>query len=148
MDSSLQPLFDLAFARSPAPEANQAIDRARTEHPGAQPSSYEIVVKSGQTLSQLTQSILPRLIYHLESLGSHPPDCGDVFLSIFVDDTLYFVHARDGVALMANVASMSIDELIERYGTGELRRPLQPDEQRQSEPRREPLLLPDRPGGH
>jgi len=147
MNASLQPLLDQAFHRAAANQANAAIAEAREHAGGQEPFSYEVLVKGDSSLGELAGQVLPRLVYHLESRGAHLPGCEGVFLSLFVGDSLHFIHARDAMPLFAQAVNLSFEQLSERYGTGELRRALRPGET-PPEPRREPgppPLLPGRP---
>ncbi len=100
MDPTLRPLVDLAFGMAEATNANAAIAEARAAHPGARPTSYEVVVAEGQNLAALAEAVLPRLIYHLDSLGARPPHWGEVFLSLFIGSQLHFVQASDALPLL------------------------------------------------
>jgi hypothetical protein len=64
---------------------------------------------------------LPKLVYHLESIGSHLPGCSGVFIAAFNGDELRFVHARDLLAEAGRMLGLSAEQLVERYGTGESR---------------------------
>jgi hypothetical protein len=147
MHPSLGPLLDRAFHRAPAREANSAIEAGRTLSGVEQPHSYEVLVDPEGTLQQLAEKVVPRLVYHLESRGSHPPGCDGVVLSLFVGETLYFVHAREAITLLAEALGLSMEELSTRFGTGELRRALRPGET-PPVPRSSnaaPLMLPGKP---
>ncbi|XXF76113.1 STAUR_1299 family protein [Myxococcaceae bacterium GXIMD 01537] len=111
-------LLNLAFERSPAREANDAIARIREQEAGEYTPavSYEVLLPEKDTRAWLLEDMLPRLVDYLESTGSRLPGCGRVFLSIFSGDTLYFVRARDVVALLSDWSGLSIDELKRRYG--------------------------------
>lgn len=147
MHQSLKPLLDRAFHRAPAREANAAIEAARDLSALEKPHSYELVVDPEGSLASLAEKVLPRLVYHLESRGSHLPACENVVLSLFVGETLHFVHAREAVPLLAEALGLSQEELSGRFGTGELRRALRPGEvpptPRSGPPA--PLLLPGKP---
>jgi hypothetical protein len=148
MHPSLQPLQDRAFHRAAAPEANAAIARARELAGSDEPHSYEVVVGAQETLAELAQRVLPRLVYHLESRGARAPEFAEIFFSLFAGDALLFVHARDAMPLLADAVHLSQEQLVERFGTGELRRAMQPGEAPPPEPSRAPLtplLLPDKP---
>ncbi len=147
MNPSLKPLFDRSFHRAAAKEANAAIQDARERAGAEEPFSYELVVSSERTLAELAADVLPRLVYHLDSRGARAPDFEGLFLSLFVDEDLIFVHARDAMPLFSQAVGLSLEELAERYGTGELRRALRPGEVPPA-PRtgpREKLLLTDKP---
>jgi len=147
MDPSLKPLLDRSFHRAAAQEANAAIQDARERAGAEEPFSYELVVNGEPTLGELATEILPRLVYHLESRGARAPAYEGIFLSLFVGADLIFVHARDAMPMLADAVGLSLEELAERYGTGELRRALRPGETPPTPhtASREKLLLPDKP---
>jgi hypothetical protein len=128
MDERLRPLFDRAFKRSRASEANIRIQEVRDAIAGAERvSGYEVVVGPDATLDWFSQSMLPRFVYHLESLGVRPPEAPGVFVSLFLGEELYFVHARDVLAFASEALGLSSDDLSKRYGTHE--RPEETEEQ-------------------
>ena len=127
MESTLQPLFDRAFLRAKAQEANQTIQRAR-EVEGEPARSFEMVVAPEAGLEWLQAKLLPRLVYHLESLGVRPPAYPGVFLSLFLGDELFCVHTRDAMAFAQEALHLTADEMYARWGTGELRHAIRPDE--------------------
>ncbi|MDY7227349.1 STAUR_1299 family protein [Hyalangium rubrum] len=104
----------LAFAQSPAAEANAAMARIREEQGDAK--SYEFVLPDKEVRAFLLERTLPRLVDYLESVGARLPGCGGVFLSVFAGDTLHFLHARDAVSLLSEWSGLSLDELKRRYG--------------------------------
>jgi hypothetical protein len=80
---------------------------------------------------------LPKLVYHLESIGAHLPECRGVIISAFLGDRLYFVEAQALVARACALSGMTADQLVELFGTGERRTAVSS----------EPLLLPGPPKG-
>ena len=82
LDDLLQPAFREVSAR----EANAAIARARRERAGGDPDdedapalrSYEMVLT---TFEAFATELLPKLVYHLESVGAHLPDCRGVIVT-------------------------------------------------------------------
>jgi hypothetical protein len=118
MEAAAEALLRLAFSQAPAAEATEAIARTRTELgdglSGA--TSYELVLPAEGVRRYLLERTLPRLVDYLESTGAKLPHCGGVFLSVFAGDTLYFLHARDVVALLAEWSGMATEELKQRYG--------------------------------
>lgn len=145
---SLKPLLELAFHRADARTANDAIAAARSMAGVDDPFSYEVLVDPKDTLAALANRILPRLVYHLESRGAHLPECRGVFFSMFVGEELHFIHAREAMPLLAQAVNLSFKQLSQRYGTGELRRALEPGETPPT-PRQElgpPPLLPGHTG--
>lgn len=140
MSDRLRELLEPAFRDVPAREANQAIARARREKAGGDPDdddaptfrSYEMVLSTWEAFAT---ELLPKLVYHLESVGAHLPQCKGVIISAFLGERLYFFDARDLVAKACALLAVSPAELVARYGTGESRTAL----------RGEPLLLPGPP---
>ena len=141
MDDALRTLIGLAWKTVPAREANEAIARARRaaaageeEFYGRTGSSaaadddgaalaraYELLLPPDATLASFAQAQLPRLIYHLESLGAHLPHAGGVVLCIFEGERLHFLHTGEFVTAAAQALGTTIDELVEKHGTGESR---------------------------
>lgn len=117
MDAT-ESLLRLAFDTAPAMEANQAIERIRQQETGefTLAASYELVLPEGDTRQWLLESMLPRLVDYLESVGAKLPGCGRVFLSVFSGDTLHFIRAKDVVAMLSEWSGLSTDELRRRYG--------------------------------
>ena len=141
MHASLEPLLALAFKTAPAAQANQAIAEARDEVGADRPASYELLVPAEATLEAFSAQALPKLIYHLESLGARPPGFTGIFFSLFAGDALHFVRLSDGLPLMAKAVGQSMDALYAAHGTGELRRALEPGESVEPRPRQPQLLL-------
>ncbi|ATB33147.1 STAUR_1299 family protein [Melittangium boletus] len=118
MDADTDELLRLAFAQAPANLANVAITRMRAEVGGesSRGISYELLLPDGNVRTWLLDTVLPRLVDYLESIGAKLPRCGGVFLSVFSGDTLHFIHARDVIALLSGWSGLSSDELKRRYG--------------------------------
>jgi hypothetical protein len=103
MDQKLKELLEPAFREVPAREANREIARARREQAGGDPDdddapavrSYELVLT---TWESFVREQLPKLIYHLESVGARLPECRGVMLSVFVGERLWFIEAKLAVA--------------------------------------------------
>lgn len=125
MATPLDPLFSKAFARAAASEANFAIQAAR-ESAGDQARSFEMVLPEGADLGWLERELLPRLVYHLESLGIRPPGYPGVFLSLFVGPDLFFVSAAEVMAFAGEALGLTADQMYARWGTGELRTAVRP----------------------
>jgi hypothetical protein len=136
MEEKLRELLEPAFREVAASEANEAIGRARREQAGGDPGdgeapavrSYEIVLT---TWEHFASDQLPKLVYHLESVGAHLPHCRGVMLSAFVGDRLYFIEAEAAMARVSKILGLTPAQLSERYGLGESRTAV-----------RDPLLLP------
>jgi len=120
MESFLKPLLEHAFGRAAASDANRAIEDAR-EQEGERSRSFEIVVAPDAGIAWLQEELLPRLVYHLESLGVRPPGYSGIFVSLFVGDEIHFVRTRDVMAFATAALSLSADEMYARWGTHELR---------------------------
>jgi hypothetical protein len=119
MDEALSALLSRAFHRAKAAEANHAIAQVReSEGDPAQPAvSYECVIPSQGAAEHLMTKVLPRMVYFLECSGARLPHCQGVFLSIFVEGDLYFVRAGDAVEELARISGLTLEQLVERYGS-------------------------------
>ena len=137
MDDRLRDVLSLAFRTVPAREANTAIAQARADaaEDGAAPArpmrddaggaplgrSYELVLGDDATFARFVAEALPRLVYHLESVGAHPPGCKGVVLAVFDDERLHFLRASDALPKIAALLGTTVEELFRRHGTGESR---------------------------
>lgn len=114
MESALEALLARAFGRTCAAEANVEIDRARGSIPGSR--SYELVLNPAENFRAAADRIVPRLVYQLESTKARLPDCRGVFLSVFVGEDLYFIHARDAMAFFVEYLGTTATELARDFG--------------------------------
>jgi hypothetical protein len=137
MDERIAALLDLAYRNVPAAEANSAIAEARQQaaEAGAAPArplrddhssvplsrSYELVLDPTTDWQRFASDTLPRLVYHLESVGARPPLCKGIVIAAFVGERLYFLQAADVVRHAAEAIGISVDELFRRHGTHESR---------------------------
>jgi hypothetical protein len=137
VDDKLRELLSAAFRTVRARDANSEIAKARAEaaEEGASPSrqsrgeaagtplsrSYEMVLDPQASFASFATDVLPRLVYHLESIGARPPGCRGVLVAIFDGEDLHFAHAGDLVARAAELSSVPVEELFRRHGTGESR---------------------------
>jgi hypothetical protein len=141
MDAHLRTLIGLAWKTVPAREANEAIARARRaaaageeEFFGQTGSSaaadddgaplaraYEVLLSPDATLGSFAETQLPRLVYHLESLGAHLPHAGGVVLCLFEGESLHFLHTGEFVTAVGKALGMTPEQLVEKHGTGESR---------------------------
>jgi hypothetical protein len=153
MEDRLGELLQPAFREVPAQEANAAIARARRERAGGRadggaglagdgrsadarsidddgPSlrSYEMVLT---TFEVFARELLPKLVYHLESVGAHLPECRGVIISAFAGERLFFLDAKDLIARACRLLGVTPEMLVDLHGTGERRTAHE-----------EPLLLP------
>jgi hypothetical protein len=137
VDDRLSRLLELAYRTVPAAEANRAISEEREEAaaagaaasrpPRAQEGSlplarsYELVLDPAAPWDRFASEVLPRLVYHLESVGAHPPSCKGVVIAAFAGDRLHFLRAGEMIARSAELSGISVAELFRRHGTGESR---------------------------
>lgn len=137
MDERISRLLDLAYRTVPAADANSAIAQARHEAaesgaaqarplrdddaPQALSRSYELILDPERGWQDFADNALPRLVYHLESVGAHPPLCKGIVVAAFVGDRLYFLRAGDVVRRAAELLGIPVEELFRRHGTGESR---------------------------
>lgn len=139
MEERLRQLVEPALREAPAREANEAIQRARRAAAGGDPDdedapalrSYELVLTTWESFER---EQLPKLVYHLESVGAHLPGCHGVLVAAFAGERLFFVLAEALISRFCGISGATPEQLVERYGTGELRTAI-----------REPLLLPGPP---
>src|SRR5437763_13653358 len=135
MEERFRELLEPAFRDVPAREANLAIARARREKAGGDPDdddapahrSYEMVLT---TWEAFVSDLLPKLVYHLESVRAHLPECRGVIISAFLGERLYFIEASLFVRRICRMLGVTPEQLVSRHGTGERRTAL-----------RDPLLL-------
>jgi hypothetical protein len=124
MEEKLRELLQDAFAESPAREANKAISRVRRERAGGDPDdedapalrAYEMVLTGFESFAQ---DLLPKLVYHLESIGARLPECRGVLIAAFVGDRLHFVDAAAFLSRASRMLGVTHEELVRRHGTGE-----------------------------
>jgi hypothetical protein len=114
---------EIAQARAEAAEAGAAHARPLRDDEGAAPlgRSYELVLADDATFARFVAEMLPRLVYHLDSVGARPPGCKGMLLAVFEGDRLHFIRAADALSSAARIAGTSVDELFRRHGTGESR---------------------------
>jgi hypothetical protein len=140
VEDRLRELLETAFRDVPAREANFAIARARREKAGGDPDdedapalrSYELVLTSWDAF---VRELLPKLVYHLESVRAHLPECKGVIISAFWGDRLYFLEASKFMRRVCDLLGVTAGQLVSLHGTGERRTAI-----------REPLLLPSPKG--
>jgi hypothetical protein len=131
VDDRLAQLLALAWRVVPAADANEAIDRARRSGDSAREASehaartYELVLGADATLESFARDQLPKLVYHLETVGAHLPDARGVLLAIFAGERLHFLRAGEAVGKLCELLGIATSELVERYGTGERRTAVQ-----------------------
>ena len=127
MQPTLKPLFEHAFRRAPAREANSAIQSVREED-GERSRSFVMGGDPSAGIEWLEKELLPRLVYHLESLGVRPPGYAGIFVSLFAGEELLFLRTRDVMAFASEALHLTADQMYARWGTGELRHAVRPGE--------------------
>jgi hypothetical protein len=109
----IERLLQRAFRSGPARDANRLIDEVRSQlrEETASPavSNYEVVL-SGRPWSYLAQEVAPRLAHYLRAKKMSVAHCAPVFLSLFVDDSLHFLHAADLFAELKLREGLSDDD--------------------------------------
>jgi hypothetical protein len=128
MDPRLLQLLGPAYLQVPAREANEAIaqERLRSGDDSRPLRSYELVLS---TFESFARDSLPKLVYHLESIGAHLPECGGVLVSAFLGEQLYFLHAQALIASACELLQVTPEALVILHGTGERRTAItDPDE--------------------
>lgn len=107
-DQSMEQLLALAFHQGPAVEANLLISavRRQVQQEAGQAVNYEVSL-IGRDQHHLTRTIAPRLTLYLREKRLGPRSAA-VFLSLFWEDTLYFVSAGDFFAHVQ--ATMGLDD--------------------------------------
>lgn len=126
VEEKVRELLQDAFSESPARDANIAISRVRRARAGGDPAdedapalrSYEIILTGFEGFAR---DLLPKLVYHLESIGAHLPQCRGVVISAFAGERLYFIEARKFVSRACRMLGVTADDLVRRHGTGERR---------------------------
>jgi hypothetical protein len=128
MDPRLLQLLGPTLSKVPAQQANEAIARERVERAsGGQPlRSYEIVLS---TFEVFARDQLPKLVYHLESVGAHLPHARGVLIAAFLGDQLHFLDAGALIGEACRLLGVTPEALAVMHGTGERRTAIRnPDE--------------------
>ena len=114
----LEPLLQKAFKQVSARDANAEIaaQREALGVPGQDALSYEVVLEEADGLEAAAEKVLPKLVYFLDCRGAALHDARGVFMSVFVGEALYFLHATDFVAVVAPLTGLSLPELKTKYG--------------------------------
>ena len=98
-----------------AAEADGALDGA----PMAR--SYELLLAPDATFAGFAERELPRLVYHLESIGAHLPRAQGVVLCFFEGDRLHFLQTGEVITFAAARLGVTPEALAELHGTHESR---------------------------
>ena len=148
VDDRLDHILALAWRIVPAADANEAIEIARrmsgsplqpmrgaimdadneVTDPGLravgdapQLRAYEIALGPDATFDSFAREQLPRLVYHLESIGAHLPQARGVLLCVFAQDKLHFLEAGEAIEEICLLLGTTPEELTRLHGTGEIR---------------------------
>jgi beta-N-acetylhexosaminidase len=98
---SFEKLTALAFHKGPVHRANELIDEVRTRVREELGRSYNYeVVLAGRTWEYVRTEVGPRLALYLRSKKLAITRSPELFLSVFLEDTLYFVHSSDFYELL------------------------------------------------
>ena len=112
----LEGLLQRAIHRVKAAEATPAIAQMRLQEASERPArSYEVVLPSSQPVDYLINTLMPRLVYFLESAGFRLPSCKGVFLSVFHGEDLFFIRAADAIDELSRISGLSPAQMVERF---------------------------------
>lgn len=125
MELDLAPLLARAFHSAEASHANVAIAEAREKLGEAR--SYEVLVPDRPDDDWLSEGFLKKLVYFCESTRAPLPGCPGVFVSFFAGDRLHCVLASEVIAFACDRLATTSEDLVRRYGTGEVRHALRGD---------------------
>ena len=120
MDPRLIQLLGPAYLTVAAQDANEAIaqERQRLGDDARPLRSYELVLT---TFEAFARDLLPKLVYHLESIGAHLPRAGGVLIAAFLGEQLYFLEAQSFIASACELLELTPEALVVLHGTGESR---------------------------
>ena len=118
-ESARRGATEAELAAGEAAAAAEEADGSAADAPMAR--SYELLLGPDATFAAFAAEDLPRLIYHLESIGSHLPRALGVVLCFFEGERLHFLQAGELIAFAAERLGTTPEVLAERHGTGESR---------------------------
>jgi len=119
MTPLLETLRNLAFDTAAPADANTAIAKARDTFGGpADATSYEIALPALDPDAFLEKQALPKLVYFLDCRGVRLPASGDVFVSLFTSEGLFFIDAGAFAGAVGAKLGLDTDTLHARYGDG------------------------------
>jgi hypothetical protein len=105
----------------PAGEPAEPEDLEEADDAAPPARSYELLLAPDATFEEFAARHLPRLVYHLESIGAHLPRAAGVVVCLFVGESLHFLQAGELISGVCAELGISAQELSRRHGTGELR---------------------------
>jgi len=116
-EPSLEGLLRRAIHRVKAVEATPAVAQMRLQEASERPArSYEVVLPASRSADYLIGTLMPRLVYFLESAGFKLPSCKGVFLSVFHGEDLFFIRAADAIDELSRISALSPAQMVERFG--------------------------------
>jgi len=130
MSLDLSPLFERAFLTTEALRATEALAGARAEIEAGQSArahNYQVVVPEGADAGWFEETFLRRFVYYCESTRAPLPACAGVFVSFFAGDRLCCVAGFEVIGFACEVLGVGADDLVRRFGTGEVRHALRGD---------------------
>ena len=74
-----------------------------------------MVLPASQPADYLIGTLMPRLVYFLESAGFKLPSCKGVFLSVFYGEDLFFIRAADAIEELSRISGLSPAQMVERF---------------------------------
>jgi hypothetical protein len=120
---SFDAIVAAAFSSGPAFRANELIAEAREAIRAEHGFAVQVeLILSGRSWEYLVGEAAPRLALYLRSKKLTVASCGPAFVSVFLGETLHFLHARDLFELIRVASSLSeeafaaIAEVWERTG--------------------------------
>ncbi|WP_044249735.1 STAUR_1299 family protein [Chondromyces apiculatus] len=128
--ADLSPLLARAFHTDTATRATAALAEIREQRGGraARVRAYEVVVPEGADRAWFEASLLRPLVYFCESGRAPLPACPGVFVALFAGDTLHCIDASEVVSFGCALLGVDSEELVRRFGTGEVRHALRRDD--------------------
>lgn len=130
MSLDLAPLFARAFFTAEAIRSTDALVEARKRFGNSSSGrafSFEVPVPDRPDHRWFEEALVRKLVYFCESTSAPLPRCTGVFVSFFAGPRLYCVSASEVIAYASEVLGLSSDQLVARYGTGEVRKPVRLD---------------------
>ncbi|MBS2021008.1 MAG: hypothetical protein JST92_01250 [Deltaproteobacteria bacterium] len=102
--------------------SDEAVDAALSEDPDSLPlsRSYELMLGPDATFASFAKDQLPKLVYHLESIGARLPAAAGVLVCVFEGESLHFLQGGEVIEECLKQLGLTAEELSAKYGTGEL----------------------------
>jgi hypothetical protein len=118
MEAAVEALLKRAFHTAPAIKANDEIAKMREAEgtPLRSAVSYEVLLPQEGAVAELTERVMPRLVYFLACRGLKLPKCPGIFASIFAGDQLYFIRGEDLLEELSKMSGLTVEEMVQRHG--------------------------------